>query len=235
MTRTHGAAKRVLFFDDRYYAAQGAQKLLVHLAVFARDAGLDVAVGSTRDGALLDLAAENGLETIVLGMPSQLDKWGGELRQGSPSSAWRTTWALARQNVALARQVRERGYDLVWAAAMRAMLSLLATSFVLRVPVVWQIMGSGYFRGFSELASLAATRIVLIADGLTQAVGVLRFAVLCRATHPDRADRAPRPARSQQSPARPSGPARSPGRRRGQDLGGVAGRPHRGEGPSRRP
>ncbi len=171
---TDAAPKRVLFFDDRYYAAQGAQKLLVQLAVFARDAGLDVAVGSTRGGALLDLAEENGLETIVLGMPRQLDKWGGELRQGGPSSAWRTTWALARQNVALARQVREQGYDLVWAAAMRAMLSLLATSFVLRVPVVWQIMGSGYFRGFSELASLAAKRIVLIADGLRPAVGVLR-------------------------------------------------------------
>lgn len=166
--------KRLLFFDDRYYAAQGAQKLLVQLATYAADSGFDVTVGSTKPGALVDLADSSGLQTVVLGMPESLDRWGGELVGGSVFARLKSLAALLRQNYSIARQVRAHGFDLVWAAALRPMLSLLLTSVSGRIPVVWHIMGSGYFHGFSEVASLAATRIVLIANGLRPTVGALR-------------------------------------------------------------
>lgn len=162
---------KILFFDDRHYAAQGAQKLLVQLAVFARDLGLDVTVGSTRDGAFLDLARSKGLGVVELGVPEQLDRFEGAL-MASPAARLGAIQVLVRQNVSLARKIRTGGYDVVWAGAMRPMLSLLLTALLPRTPLVWQIMGSAYSRGLSEVAGLAADRIVVIAQGLRPAVGV---------------------------------------------------------------
>lgn len=177
MTHRNGPRPpRVLFFDDRYYAAQGAQKLLVQLAGFAQEAGVDVTVGAPRTGPFLDLARSKGLATVEFGLPEALDRWGGSLLSRSPREITSTVRALSRQNVALARSIRAREYDLVWSAAMRATLSLVGTAVGgrARTPVVWQIMGSGYFTGFSEVASLVATRIVVIAHGLVPTVGKLR-------------------------------------------------------------
>ena len=160
--------KSVLFFDDRHYAAQGAQKLLLQLATFARDAGLQVTVGSTRDGSFLELARSNGLETIVFGVPDELDVFEGALIK---KGIWRSVFPLAKQNFRLLKIVRAQGFSVVWIAAFRPVLSMLAVAGLPNVKLVWQVMGSGYFRGLNEVASLAANRIVLIADGLRPVVG----------------------------------------------------------------
>ena len=181
MTSEMSPARRILFFDDRHYAAQGAQKLLVQLASFASDVGLDVTVASTKEGAFLDLARSRGLPTLSVGVPAELDKFEGALMSGGRASKVRVVRALLRQNRRLRRVVRDGNYDVVWAAAVRPMLSLLMTSFLTKTPVVWQIMGSGYFRGLSEIASLAARRIVVIAHGLTSTAGMLhRFPMVNR-------------------------------------------------------
>jgi glycosyltransferase involved in cell wall biosynthesis len=166
-------AGRVLFFDDRHYAAQGAQRILVQIAQFAQDAGYDVTVASTRSGALLDLAEASGLPTAELGTPAELDRWGG-LHSKKGISRFRLALALLRQNLRIAAHVRQGGYDVVWAAAMRPMLSLVATSFLTRAKVVWHLMSDAYFRLFNEVASLCADRIVLIANSLTPTIGGLR-------------------------------------------------------------
>lgn len=161
---------KVLFFDDRHYAAQGAQKILVQLARFAQDAGHDVTVASTREGALLELARANGIHTVALGTPDKLDQWGG-LLSGSVLTSGRLAFPLLRQNLRLAWYVRREGFDTVWAAAMRPMLSLIATSLMTRAAVVWHIMSNAYFPMFNEVASLAAKRIVLISDNLAPTIG----------------------------------------------------------------
>lgn len=161
---------RVLFFDDRHYAAQGAQRVLTQIARFARDEGHEVTVASTRPGKLLTLAEERGLPTLVVGTPRELDQWGG-LLTGRGASRARLIWALLRQNLRLARLIRRGRYDVVWAAAMRPMLSLLLTSLLPRPRVVWHVMSDAHFRGFNEVAGLAANRIVLLAQSLSPALG----------------------------------------------------------------
>ena len=163
--------RSVLFFDDRHYAAQGAQKLLLQLAVFASEAGLHVTVGSTRDGAFLELARSNGLETIVTGVPDELDMFEGALLK---RGLLRSLPPLIRQNLRLRRIIRDEGFAVVWLAAFRPVLSMLASASLPNVRLVWQVMGSGYFRGLNEIASLVSTRIVLIAEGLRPVVGALQ-------------------------------------------------------------
>ena len=162
--------KSVLFFDDRHYAAQGAQKLLLQLASFANDTGLDVTVGSTKDGAFLDLAREIGLKTLVTGVPDELDMFEGALLARGP---WKSLLPLAQQNLRLRKLVKSEEYNVVWLAAFRPVISMLAVAGIPNVRLVWQVMGSGYFRGLNEIASLVSNRIVLIAEGLRPVVGTL--------------------------------------------------------------
>lgn len=160
---------RIALFDDRYFSAYGAQRVMVSLAGHLRDRGWSPTVVTGGQGPLTDLAAAAGVPVRVVPIRPDLDIYGGEALRLSPAGKAR----LLRSLVGYAREVEhaldDLGTELLVANALRPLLYSVSARLHRR-PVLWLLQGGEQFGALSYVAPFIPHRTMTVSRGARAAV-----------------------------------------------------------------
>ena len=92
-----------------------------------------------RYGPLAQAVRTGGIETIVLPLPSRLDRYDGGILRYSVLRMCATALDLLSYNIRFARIATREGISAVWCSNIRALLTVGVTARILNLPVIWNV------------------------------------------------------------------------------------------------
>lgn len=160
---------KIALFDDRYFSAYGAQRVMVSLASQLAARGWEPTVVTGAEGPLTDMAVEAGVPTSIVPVPPDLDVYGGEALRWSAARKARALGSIVGYNHQLHRRFDALGVDLVFANALRPLLYSVGAR-IRRRPVMWFLQGGEQFGAVSYVAPLIPNRIMAVSEGALSAI-----------------------------------------------------------------
>jgi glycosyltransferase involved in cell wall biosynthesis len=160
---------RVAFAEGYYNNFAGAQQSMMYL--LENLSAVHPIMITPNSGDLNDIAARRGIETTVVQTPSSLDKFGGELLNGSAFDYMRQTVSFVRYQFTIAQYLRNADIDLLYCNNPRSTLFFAPVANMLDIPVVWYVRNDakGGYSGppwIDKITIRLADHLICISDGV---------------------------------------------------------------------
>jgi glycosyltransferase involved in cell wall biosynthesis len=107
---------------------------------------------------------DTGSECLVIEPPASAARYGGKALREGPLGRLRTAFDLIRYNLRLARFMRERRFDVIYANSIRAVLFVALAARLTRTPLLWYIKGELNNRWLDWLGFVVSDRILFFCE-----------------------------------------------------------------------
>ena len=168
--------RTVVFFDDRFFQFYGGQVNIRLAAEVAKDAGHNVVLVTSRDGALSAAFKESDIEVKIIEMEEHLYQYDKQLIAHSPSNKMKSLFAIIGYSKKIKKYLTEISADVFVVGSIRSSVLVLFSRF--RMPKTHNILylqNSTNFGLYSLLSLLFYNRIMFIAEGAKKSVPKLAF------------------------------------------------------------
>lgn len=151
---------KVLFYEP-YPMGQGGNFLTQRLILERLDRRkFQAIVMAPMEGIALDRFRQMGVECVVMPPPGSLDRYGGAALREGVWGRLNSALDLVRYNLQLARFIRSRNIDVIYANGVRAQLCVGLAARLTRVPTLLYIKGELANPIIDRLCFLLASKIL---------------------------------------------------------------------------
>ena len=156
---------RVLIFEPYPMALVGGnQRTLFYMLEHIDRNRFEPVVVSPMRTEFVERVREAGIECLVMEPPPSVSRYGGRALRDGPFAKLRSAFDLARYNLRIARLLRERPFDVVYANSIRAVLFVALAARLTRTPLLWYIKGELQNPWLDRLGFAVSDRILFFCE-----------------------------------------------------------------------
>jgi glycosyltransferase involved in cell wall biosynthesis len=156
----HSPRVRVLFYEP-YPMGLGGNFLTQSLLLARLDrARFEPLILAPVEGAALDAFRRSGVECVVMPPDAVLNRYGGRALRAGLLGRAAAAWGLVGYNLAVARLLRARRIDVVYANCVRAQLFAGLGAWLARVPILLYVKGELANPLIDRLCLLSASKVL---------------------------------------------------------------------------
>ncbi|MFD1362328.1 glycosyltransferase family 4 protein [Lentibacillus salinarum] len=158
--------KKVVFCESGYNIFYGAQQSLYNFLINADQDEIDTIALSPGRGLFTEKLEEKSIKVETVEYPQELDKTGGQIRNGGVISKFRTLMGFIKYIKKCISYFRSKNIDLVYCNDIRSILTCGLAAKLSGIPVLWYVRIDKNLGIFNHIGANIANHIVVIADSI---------------------------------------------------------------------